>query len=279
MEAVRKINNNVVICRDSRGRELVAMGKGLGFGAIPREISLKDVERTFYDLEDRYYKLVEEIPSEILTFAAEIVDIARNELSYELKPNQSVALADHINFAMERARNNVRVKMPLAYDIQQMYPREYRIGQYAIRRIWKEFKIGLSDDEAVGIAMNLINGKTAETEPEPDSRKKEDEEMLEDITMLIEKHLRFIMDRESFSYARYATHLQYLFQRIHTGNVFRTDNTEIYETMKKELHNIYQCAVDIRELIRSEWNSEITDEEMLYLMLHINRIYTKHLEK
>lgn len=275
MEAVRKINNNVVICRDSKGRELVAMGKGLGFGDIPRNIALKDIERTFYNIEDSYYKLVEELPSEILSFAAEIVDIARNELSYELSPNQSVTLADHIAFAIDRAKKNIRVRMPLVYDIQQLYPREYRIGKYTIRRIRKEFKIGLSDDEAVGIAMNLINGRIDESESAAASRKKEDEEMLEDITILVEKNLRFIVDRESFSYARYATHLQYLFGRIHTGKIFKTDNAEIYEEMKKEFHDIYRCVEDIRKLIKSEWNAEITDEEMLYLMLHINRIYTK----
>lgn len=276
MEAVQKINNNVVICRDSKGRELVAMGKGLGFGTIPREIPLGDIERTFYNIEDKYYKLAEEIPAEIFGFAAGIVDIAQNELPYDLNPNQLVTLADHINFAIERAKNNIRVRMPLAYDIQQLYPLEYKIGQYAVHRIQKEFKIGLPGDEAVGIAMNLINGKMAETAPAAASKKKEDEEMLEDITTLIEKRLRFIVDRESFAYARYATHLQYLFERIHEGKVFKEDNTEIYEALKKELHGIYLCAEEIRKLIRKEWDCGLTDEEMLYLMLHINRIYSKH---
>lgn len=276
MEAIRKINNNVVICRDSRGRELVAMGKGLGFGKIPREVSLGDIERTFYNIEDRYYKLVEEIPHEILSFAAEIVDIAQNELTYELNPNQSITLADHIAFAIERAKKNIRVKMPLAYDIQQMYPKEYRIGQYAVRRLRKELKIGLSADEAVGIAMNLINGKIAEIPSTDSSNKKEDREMLDDITILIEKDLHFIVDQDSFSYARYATHMQYLFERIHTGKVFETESFEIYEALKEELPDVYHCVEDIRELIRSEWHKEITEEEIFYLMIHINRIYTKH---
>lgn len=47
MRALRKINNNAVICLDSTGQEMIAMGKGLGFGPMPREISLAEVERTF----------------------------------------------------------------------------------------------------------------------------------------------------------------------------------------------------------------------------------------
>lgn len=274
MEAVRKINNNVVICRDSRGRELIAMGKGLGFGLIPRSISLSDIERTFYDVDDRYYNLIEELPSEILVFSAEIVDIAQNELLYELSPNQPITLADHIAFAIERVKKNIKVKMPLAYDIQQLYPSEYKIGKYAVRRIQKEFKVWLPEDEAVGIAMNLINGRITEISSTDTTKQKDNEEMLENITTLVEKNLRFIVDRESFSYSRYATHLQYLFERIHIGKIFETDNIEFFEASKKEFSDIYRCVEDIRDLIKREWGSEIT-EEMLYLMLHINRIYTK----
>lgn len=32
MKAVRRINNNVAVCRDNAGNELLAMGKGIGFG-------------------------------------------------------------------------------------------------------------------------------------------------------------------------------------------------------------------------------------------------------
>ena len=36
MQALRRINNNVALCRDGSGRELIAMGKGVGFGSFPR---------------------------------------------------------------------------------------------------------------------------------------------------------------------------------------------------------------------------------------------------
>ena len=52
MRALRKINNNAVICLDSTGQEMIAMGKGLGFGPMPREISLAEVERTFYNIDE-----------------------------------------------------------------------------------------------------------------------------------------------------------------------------------------------------------------------------------
>src|SRR5699024_1532110 len=133
---------------------------------MPKELSLAQIERTFYDVDDKYQPLLTELPSAVLDFSARIVDIARNELSYQLNPNTVFTLADHINFAMERARKHIRVKMPLAYDVEQMYPIEYRTGRHTLRRIRKEFLITLPESEAAGIAMNLINNRmTPHQEP------------------------------------------------------------------------------------------------------------------
>ena len=50
MRVVRSINNNIAVCIDSVGNELIAMGKGIGYGELPREVSLEDVTQTFYNV-------------------------------------------------------------------------------------------------------------------------------------------------------------------------------------------------------------------------------------
>src|SRR5699024_7293618 len=78
LRALRKIKNNAVICLDSTGQEMIAMGKGLGFGPMPREISLAEVERTFYNIDERYVAVMRDLPADVLDFSARIIDIARN---------------------------------------------------------------------------------------------------------------------------------------------------------------------------------------------------------
>lgn len=275
MLAIRRINNNVALCRDGNGRELIALGKGIGFGEMPKELSLAQIERTFYDVDDKYQPLLTELPAAVLDFSARIVDIARNELSYQLNPNTVFTLADHINFAMERARKHIRVKMPLAYDVEQMYPIEYRIGRHTLRRIRKEFLITLPESEAAGIAMNLINNRmTPHQEPSaPDIVG--DEEMLEDITDIVENHFHILVDRTSFNYSRYATHLQYLFGRIHAGKAINSDNLQLYKSLREEFPDIARCVGRIADHIREVWDCELTEEEKLYLILHVNRICIK----
>ena len=51
MRVVKKINNNVVVCLDQHGEELVAFGKGLGFQKVPYELTdMTKVTMTFYKL-------------------------------------------------------------------------------------------------------------------------------------------------------------------------------------------------------------------------------------
>ena len=198
MRAIRRLNNNAVVCMDSTGREAIALGKGLGFGDIPRELKLSEVERTFYDLDEGGVNVMNDLPVDVVMFAAKIIDIAVGELSYELSPNAVLLLADHLNFALERVKKNIRVKMPLAYDVKQLYPLEYKIGKYAVDKARKEFRVGLANDEAVGIAMNLINAKkTPSDRPDPEA---DFSQMLEEVTEIVEDHFHVMVDRESFNF-------------------------------------------------------------------------------
>ena len=59
MEVYKKINNNVALARDAKGRELVVFGKGIGFVSMPYELTdLSRIQRTFYDVNERYFDLL-----------------------------------------------------------------------------------------------------------------------------------------------------------------------------------------------------------------------------
>jgi beta-glucoside operon transcriptional antiterminator len=252
---------------------MIAMGKGLGFGTLPREISLGEIERSFYDVTPRYVEVMKDLPSDVVLLSSKIIDIARNELTYELSSNVVFTLADHIAFALDRARKGIHVRMPLAYDVEQMYPNEYRIGEYALQRIRREFRIGLPKEKITGIALNLLNARMSE-ESEPD-RNSSDDEMLEEITEMIESEFHLIVDRTSFSYSRYATHMQYLFERIHTHKALNTDNLQLFSSVWEEYPEVVSCVEKISKHISQAWNCEVTEEEKLYLILHVNRVCIK----
>ncbi len=260
---------------DSTGREIIAIGKGLGFGQLPREITLSEIERTFYNIDLIGQNVMRDLPIEIVMFTAKILDIAANELPYELSPNAALLMADHISFAIERTKKRLRVKMPLSYDVRQMYPVEYKIGQYTVAKIRKEFHISLEREEIAGIAMNLVNAKVAPDAETEQGEVEQFEMMLEDITEIVETDFHIIINRESFQFSRYATHLHYLFQRIHDCKAIDSDNLQIYRGLREEFSAISDCVDHISQHIEQKWHTALSEEEKLYLILHINRICVK----
>lgn len=272
MRVVKKINNNVALCIDRSGREVIAMGKGLGFGQIPREVSLREVERTFYDIAAADRSALLDMPDNVLLFAARVIDKAANELPYDLSPNAPLLLADHIAFILERNKKRINVRMPLAYDVQQTYPAEYALAREVVRQLRLEFTVAIPDDETAGIALNLANSRE---ETRPQKGEGSDGDMLEDITRMVEEHFGIRVEREGFNYARFATHLQYLFQRVHQQKSIDSENIRMYKDLRSEFPDISDCVEKIAGHMDRKWNCTVSEEEKLYLILHVNRICAK----
>ena len=270
MRAIRKINNNVVTCVDADGNELIAMGRGIGFGKLPRDLSLTEIDRTFYDVGARYLTAAGDLPEEVLDFAARVVDVVRNQLSYDFSPNLTFILADHIAYAVERARKNIYVRMPMSYDVEQSYPDEYRLGKLVARRIENAFGVKLPREEAAGIALNIANARMADGAAAEETSA--DDRMLEDVTEIIEDTFGIAVDRESFAFSRYATHMLYLFQRLRRGESMDTVDAGLLVGMRERFPQGVACAESIAQHIADTWGRALTEDEKLYIVIHIARI-------
>ncbi len=271
MQVIRSINHNAAIGIDSRGREVVVMGAGVGFGKIPRDVPLAEIKRTFVGIDDKYLGLIAELSPEQLEFAAQFSDIVRMQVSHELSPNLVVTLADHISFMVRRAREHLYVAMPLAYDVAQNYPVEYRLGQMCVRGVEKTFHVKLPKSEAVGVALSIVNSAVMSSNATA-RREKRDERAVEQATRIVERDLGIAVDRDSFDFARFATHVKYLIDRLAAGEPIATPNGAIYDEVAAQYPKIAACADEVATAIARPSEGEVTTEERLYLMLHINRL-------
>lgn len=182
MKILKRINNNTVICVNAKGRELVALGRGIGFPGGPDEVALDKIDRTFYGVDSRYLALLDEIDPQVMEFSAQIADIARSNISRELSANLPFTMADHVAFAIKRCREHMFVQMPLSYDVQQMYPIEYKIAKFALEGINRGFNIKMPPGEASGIALCIVNSVVASSSKAKSNTVRKDEAMLEKFT-------------------------------------------------------------------------------------------------
>ena len=276
MQIIKNINNNVVICVDDYGRELVAFGKGLGFQAAPSELTdLSKVQRTFYNISPQYLAMLDSFPSDVLELTASIVDMAKGELPYAVSPNLVLTLCDHINFALERKRKRIYVKMPLAYDVEHNYPQEMALARKAMRMIWNRLKVRLADDESSGIALAFVNARVYEEDEPENQARAVDQQILNEITKIIENEMHTSIEVSSFNYCRYATHVQYLLERLHSGKNIDSINSDLYSRIRGEYPDTAQCVDRIVQYLERRHGFKVTDEEQLYLILHVNRVCTK----
>lgn len=275
MIVLKRINNNAVLCIDSSGNQVVALGKGLAQCAVGQKVDLDLVDHTFYDVDPRYVELMKDLSLDYLEISAQIVNVAKGMLSYCLSPNIEVAMADHLQFAIQRMRDHIYLSAPLSYDLQQNYPLEYKIAQWSIELIKQTLGISLPRNEVSGIAMCLINGAYSSPGATPSESAKTQDTLIEQIVALVESNMQVSVNRDGFGFARFATHMQYLISRVSSGETIATENSDMYDLASKGNRTASACVDAIDALISGTYKQPLTDEEKLYLILHINRICSR----
>lgn len=272
MQAIKKINNNVALCLDGQNCELIAFGKGIGFPKMPYTITdLSVIDRTYYGVESRYLQLFDEISEVIFELTAEIIEMAQLELDQDIPSKVLFGLADHISFAVERYEKNILVKIPLYYDLQQFYQAEVRVGKRAVTLINQRLKVHLGKEDALGIALHFID--TVEVRPEEDCI--DEDAVIQEMTNIIETTFAIQLNKEAINYARFVSHIQYLLKRRQENQPLISDNQKMFRMLKEEYPTVFICVKSMGKFLQKELNWQISEEEQLYLMLHVNRLCSR----
>lgn len=272
MKLIKKINNNFALALDGSGKEIIVSGRGIGFIQMPCELTdLSLINRTYYDIDSKYIGLLNEVDEKIIDVSVKTYDYAKSIVVSAINPNLTFTLADHINFAIQRINKGYKFEFPLNYDFKQVFKIEIEVGKYALELLKRDLGIVLPEEEINSIAMNIIN---AEINPVTNNSN-DFEKLISYITKIVENYFKIEIDRNSFNYTRYATHLRYLFTRINDDKSISSENLYLFETVIKELPQTYECVKNISEYlkVKKKWN--LSQEEELYLILHVNRVCAK----
>ena len=276
MKISKVINNNVLSAFDENGQEVVLMGRGLGFKAkTGDDIDESRVQKVFCiensALSRQFQEMISNIPMEHMQISADIISYAKNECGMELNQSIYVALTDHINFAIERVEMGVPFQNPFLWEIKKFYYQEYLIGKVAIGMIEKELKVTLPQDEAAFIALHIVNAELDLDMTEMVSMTK----FVNDILKIVDKHFGEQIDKESVFYERFITHLKFFAQRVYIGKEVKSDDTEFQEIIRNKYHECIECVDEIKNYVKKTCNHDITDEELMYLTVHIKRVTTR----
>lgn len=268
----KTLNNNVILAIDRvSNEEVVLVGKGIGFGKKDGnlvKLSEKDIEKSFLSFDEKtkndYYQLMKDINEKVIGLSEEIIAIAEKKFGL-LNSKIHIALADHISFAIERIKMGLEISNPFIYEIQALYPEEFQVGKMAREIIKDRLGVIVSESEVGFIALHIHSARVSKQVI--DTIK--DTKFLKALVNIIEKELSTKLDNSGLVYSRLINHLRASISRMENKKYIENPLLDI---IKEKFTKSYDIAEKIGVYINKEKNIYVTDDELGYMALHIERI-------
>lgn len=279
MHILKVINNNVVSSVNEKGKEIIVMGKGVGFQKKRGEyIDDNRVEKIFFLPEastSQFAELVKDMPYEHIQLAEEIIEHAKEEIPHKLNKNIYITLTDHLNYAIERKEQGIEIENAFLWEIKKYYHLEYQVGEEALVMVKEKLGVELTEHEAAFLALHFVNA-------EMDAKMSQSgymPGMIRDIIGIIEDNFGEKLDEDSLAYERLVTHLKFFLQRIIKRETYQEQDDRFIESILEHCRVEYPCALQIRTYIKEKLGYDTSDEELVYLALHIRRVSKRALEE
>lgn len=275
MQIQKVINNNIVTSIDHKQREIIVMGKGLGFGRKSgEEIPAEKIEKVFLirdsENSNRFETLLESMPLDYVKTADKVIGHIKQSIGDELNENIYITLTDHISFAVERYHKGIPIKNALLWETKKFYQREFEIGMEALKIIEKELSVELPEDEAGFIALHIVNAQVNNDMNKSMTMIK----LIQDILNIV-KYFYNMEIEQGYDYERFTMHLKYFIQRIYSGHEEKSTDEEFVKIIAAQYPKAYECSGKIREYIFKKLEYLFGEEEMAYLTVHIQKITRK----
>lgn len=271
---IKKIfNNNAIVAKDSEKHEFVVMGCGIAFKKnLGEKVDESLIEKTFIlkqkDASEKFKLLLEDIPTEDVSMSYDIIEYAKNLLGVELNDYIYVTLTDHISNALKMFDEGYNARNPLIWEIKKFYSKEFQVGVKAIEFIEDETGKRLPEDEAANIALHLINSQINNSSSGVEDIAKQTK-MVQDILNIVKYTYSITLDEKSLNYERFVTHLRFFFQRLNKNEqVIKDEDDFLFKQVKEKYKKAYDCMLKIEKYLEIE----LSDEEKLYLTIHIQRV-------
>jgi beta-glucoside operon transcriptional antiterminator len=275
MTVVKKCNNNIIFAEDN-GRQVIALGKGLGFNLRPGgEVDRALVEKVFVPQEavqlNRFSEILAELPYENVILAGKIVDLGKARLGQTLNQSIVIALADHFTFAIKRRADNLDIQMPLVWDIKHIYPLEFAVGKEALGILKQETGIEFPLAEAAAITLHFINAESDFADMPNTIRMSN---IIQKSVSIVESCYKTVFDENTFDFSGFITLLRNTVMRFmyHKNEKQVKEDVELYDLLRKRHHYAFSCAEKLAAFIEKEYDWRLTNNDVSFLTLYIERI-------
>ncbi|MDD7403522.1 MAG: PRD domain-containing protein [Butyribacter sp.] len=268
--AKKVLNHNSVIVVDSeKNKEYLVIGKGIGFGKKVSEYIETRPEDTIYSLQELTNRgdakeIVQAVSPICLELANEVLNQAEKVFG---KIDKSILfpMADHIEYAVKRIKNNEQISNPLTEDIKVLFHNEYKVAQCMESMLWEQLHVKIDEHEIGYIALHIHSA----IEDEKVSQAMQMARAVRECISLVEEKTQKKIDVMSLSYNRLMNHVRYMVARAISGEKLKLSMNDY---MKVKFPEAFKTAAIVCEEVGRSLKCKLDDVEIGYLAMHIERV-------
>lgn len=272
----RLINNNIVVVDREDGKEIIVVGKGIGFKKKSGDyVDSSKIEKSYHMVDDetslRFQELLQSVPMKYVLLSDKMIHYIKKVYDKEISDTLYISIIDHISSALTRYSKGIQIKNPMVWDIKKLYTQEYNVGLELLDIIKEETGIELPIDEAGFLALHIVN---AQLESNMDNVM-DITQIIHGVLNIVKYQLKIDFDEESLNYYRFVTHLKFFAQRVITKQKTGLEsegNEELIDLVKVKYSKAYEITFNIEDYLNQTFGYIMSDDERLYLTIHIARL-------
>lgn len=90
---------------------------------------------------------------------------------------------------------------------------------------------------------------------------------------MVKYYYQLVYDEDSIAYSRYLTHIRLFAQRLVAGQQLPEDTSKLlYSQIAQACTSEFSCVGRIDRFVRERFGTGLTNQEEMYLALHIHRV-------
>ena len=269
------LNNNVLIAEHPSYKEVVLIGKGIGFNRKPGDsIETDSVEKLFVleneKEQQNYIKLLPFIDNDLQEVIISAISLIKQRTNTLLDEHIHVALTDHLMFTITRISNGMEVSNPFLIETKTLYRHEYEIAKEVVELISAKTGISLPVGEIGFIALHIHSAMTSRKLSEVNQHS----QLVSRLVRMVEEQFAIVVDKEGIDYMRLVRHLRFTIERVVKGEKVE-EPEKISSLLKEEYPVCYNLSWKLIKVMQQTLKLKVFDAEAVYLTMHLQRIQKK----
>lgn len=264
---IKEVLNNSSVLVDDQGKELILVGKGIGFQQ-KRGNSI-DKNQQF---AKKYYAMVpnnEDLDSKFIKQAACIVDIISEQINKPIEGQALASLTNHLVAMLIRIEKNDEFINPFHSETKALYASSYQLSEIVANKIKTNLKLELPEAEIGFITLyihNLLNEHDI-------SYNEMTNAVISEVSELLTHKYKMNLNKDSLTYARFVVHIKFVIQRILRDE--KLENLAIIDEIFHLYEKYVPIAQEISMIISEQIDYELGNNEVAYILLYVARLYAE----